>query len=538
MREFDISYMCKFFSSSISDWEKWKIGSPIDGYDKGDRYSVHTESEEGSFVRFNLPVSIYITRVVVVLRDEYNEGVLPIAFKCYNKNVLIKKSVINGLDDSEIFIGGNLDTICISNDRLRPVVFSSVKIFASAENLIKSSNIIKSNFDRFVYVFTPFYGLGGKLAVVASSLGFLSKQSDIKQTFLSKEYDGLIAYPLVSDAAFCEKTRSAIKNNLAPCFADYLCGLGGYKSHKDISKFSENGDLTQQDRKVVLLTRDSISSYKINTESYISVKRRLYSRILPSENVIKASDKIRSEKFFTDEYNAVTLGVHVRHGNGEKYHSISTGIWGVKPPSPASVVLAIRKILSVNKSIVNIVLCTDCRSVFDYIRREFPNHEVCLLSDLIQPIGFGCNHNTALWHDIPNRCTPDQAAENLRAFSEIIVMSNFKYICGGHSYFFDAIVGFSTTAESNVYYLIDNNDRYVRNIKGEPVVNSTKLIAIEIKSFLDFNGILLDGLFILFHVDDSFAFFYFDILLYDGSLSGFMSSINDIKAKIVRARFY
>lgn len=543
----NISYLCSYFTSSISDWEKTKVGNPLDSSTSVERYSFHTEEEQGAFIQINLPISCQVKFLEIWLRRQYTEQILPL-----NASVLIDDSwtSLEIIEKNEspylINIEQTISAIRIYKKGFGFVYFSSLNIFVEQDIFMAFVENLNSQSERLCYVHASFYGLGGQLAVVASALGFIGSQNSIKQIIAHQSSSHILAYPTEINLDKSSSHFKIISRGLSESLCSFIFNNGvGYKSKKNISQYVEPGiSGREQDRIAVFISRDNLPAFYLPKENVIISKQRLYKRIIPS-NLVLQQLGILEQKYELGKLYEVSLGVHVRHGNGERYFNKKT-TWGVKPPDSETLFGAINfAITNSVKNIKNIIIASDSLAIKDFFENNFgEKFNIVFISNNIRRIGAGCNHNhnkNTLFDPEMLENSMDRQEEDILAFSEILALSQCSALCGGKSYFFEAVKGFSSCSEENIFE-IDNLDRYITLDENyKPLFESNNHLSdLLIKKIKDFGG-FVDGIFIdEKSTEDCLKLFYFDDLLYLGSFDELIqpTTFGDVYDKLKHFRYY
>lgn len=506
----DIGFLCCFYTSSKSNWERSAKGSPLDGSIQYNRFSFHTEKELNPFIVFSLPSKVLINSIRVNFRDEYKINSLPMRVDCYSGNEVVKNLLIEENYDSpffEFFLNERVDSIKITTTGYKSLDFSSINLFVDLDEMVKCSNI--AELDSIIYCHSSFYGLGGKLAVLATSLGYLGENTHINNIFCDKGLDGLVSYP----KPYCDdkdvKLAEFIKKYASESVSSYIFG-GSYKSEKNISRYlpMPGGHLERQ--KFTFITRDAVDSFSYKGESDIKVKQRLYKRIIPSSEVFDFFYKLRDDNPI--EEGEKCIGVHLRHGNGELYLSKGKdiNIWGVKPPCFNEFFSRIDHILLKDSAVKKIFIASDSPSVKKVFEKKYKDLlEIVFVSYNTQNVGCGCNHTDSVFSDYMERKDINLLSDDKTSFSEMIFLSKCDYLIGGESYFYNAIVGFSSLCDDQIYK-IENKDRYSR-LRFEFYPVAKKKDSVLYDSFLQYID-YLDGIFIA-NIDGFLHVNYFDIEL-------------------------
>jgi len=120
----------------------------------------------------------------------------------------------------------------------------------------------------------------------------------------------------------------------------------------------------------------------------------------------------------------------------------------------------------------------------------------------------------------------DRQEEDILAFSEILALSQCSTLCGGSSYFFEAVKGFSSCPEEQIFE-IDNLDRYIALDEDyKPLFESKNHLSNLLIKKIKYFGGFVDGIFIdEKSTEDCLKLFYFDDLLYLGSFDELMEPI-------------
>ena len=522
----NISYLCSYFTSSISSWEKWKIGNPLDSSTDIDRYSFHTEEEKGAFIQILLPIPCSVKFLSIYFRRQYTEKILPLgASVLTNKGWISLTTIDKNKIPFYVDVEAVILAIRIEHKGFGSVYFSSINIFVERNVFLPFIKNLNVKSDRLAYVYAQFYGLGGQLAVFASALGFIGSQNSIKQIIAHKSSSAFLAYPTEINL---EKSSSHFKI-ISAGLSESLCSFifnnrVGYNSKKNISQYIETGEREEQNRSAVFISRNSVSSFCLPKESLVSCTQRLYSRIIPSDIVLKKFSQLEEANDLKIIY-PTSLGVHVRHGNGERYFSKTRNQWGVKPPNSETLVNAIKFALAESgQKIENIILASDCLAVRDFLNANFADQvNIVFISQFIQNIGAGCNHNSSVFDKELPRSSISREEEDILAFAEILALSKCFALCGGSSYFFEAVIGFSSCSEGHIFK-IDNLDRYiVLNDNCQPLFESNNHLSDLIRKKIKTFGGFIDGVFIdEKSTEDYLKLYYFDDLLYLGSFNELM----------------
>lgn len=162
----------------------------------------------------------------------------------------------------------------------------------------------------------------------------------------------------------------------------------------------------------------------------------------------------------------------------------------------------------------HIVLASDCYSVYEAIKNEFEGiAKVSFLSrDILSP-GKGCKHNESYFgvarQEGHSATSIESSQEEVTAMAEILTLAKCKYLVGGRSYFFEAVLGLSSVRVDCVTY-IDNADRYIVLPRHRrPIADGKTAKIVRLCSYLVSHQILLDGIFYETSDSNRISLFYF-----------------------------
>ena len=545
----NIAFLCTYFTSSLSDWERHKSGSPLDHYLGADRFSFHTEEEEAPFIHVDLPAETSVSLVRIVLRDQYSEKILPLEITARTANG--KWAEVGKITEKEpyihdIEINQPINALRVAKCLFGYLYLSSINIYVE-ENSFNTLVSSLSEQPPFILAHAPFYGLGGGLAVCASATGAVGR-GRVKKLLVDQPLSDLLAYP----AAF-EHTPAnvaVIRENLSKAVAGAIFDDEvRYKSKQSISLWIEDGRFDHQERPVVLVTRDNVSHYTAKNETEVSASQRLYQRLIPSQKVAKVVNRILDSHGLSEDVFARSLGVHIRHGNGERYYSTRSKKWGVKPPPLSRIISAIKEATE-KSGIDTLVVCSDTKASAQQLSEKFPELKIIFISDQIQEIGAGCNHLPFVFDDTIARRDVRREDDDTVSFAEILVLSKCARLCGGSSYFYNAVIGFSNVPEDQIFY-IDNKDRYATvSSDATPLLETEESIAQQIAAALREKSYFLDGLFVEFRRDDqsdthgkgnvSVTLSYFDTAIATAGAADLCAMIlgGEFEDKLIELRMY
>ncbi|WP_201582528.1 hypothetical protein [Psychrobacter immobilis] len=451
--------------------------------------------------------------------------------------------IISSVKNNKILVGESISNIRIYKQSYGHINFSNINIWVSKDKVLSTyKKYISKHTGKFIYIKANLYGLGGRLSVIASALGFVDKQSIYKVVCIDKDSAINISFPLPIEEndKLKQKTEQSTPKGLYDKIFDTS---SNYKTEQILShhKTPLFNSLVEQDREYLLITRDFINELRVQDEGLLQCKRRLYERIMPSDRVNNRINTIQ-EKFNLASFYDKALAVHVRHGNGERYYSKIKNKWGVKPPSRDEVIRSIS--YAIKESTIEIeciVLASDCQAVNSVVSDYFSkDYNVFFISSTVQDIGAGCNHNEFLFDSSVVRKEVDDELEEINTFSEIIILSKCAVICGGSSYFFEAVQGFSKCKEEDIFS-IDNSDRYVEVKPVEKTIDEIGAKKLSKSPFLikmREKNILIDGLFLETLNNGMVNITYFNEVLFTGTFLDFDKDFDMFYEKIRSFRIY
>jgi hypothetical protein len=540
--------MFSFYCSSRSEWEKHAWGNLLDGYEQSNRFSVHTEDEYDPFIVFSADEFVELSSLSIVLREKYENKILPVkVLTSFDKVKWSELSNYELVEETSTLVFKDVGTakfIKIVKEGYGCLYFSAVNFFCHKNyleyNATRLNNIEKEN---FVLSYTPFYGLGGQLAVLATAIG-QALVSQYKRCFWTwRDYQsGLVMFPpeLPKNSYVEQVLQQSVSSAV---FANFTLNKERQKSSRSVSGWLPSRNVDIANSPVAIISRNDINQFILRGESKYQCMRRLYSKILPSSYVqklvVEQANLIQSKGIDF----SMALGIQVRHGNGERYKQGNT--WGVKPPPKAVLISAVDGAIQNAKSpLDSIIIASDCFAVRDVLQNKYGRkYKIHFLSENIQNIGGGGNPQDFRFDMGVERIEVDMEQDDKQAFAEIITLSKCNSICGGKSFFFDAVIGFGN-ADENQITRIDNRDRYVE--LAEHIVPLGEAEGNEIASFvIDLfrrNDVLLDGIFICLEKAEDMVIklSFFDELLFEGNQRELVKSLakKAIKEKLVDCRYY
>lgn len=524
----NVSYLCSFFSSSDSKWSKAAVGSPLDHSMNSERYSFHTEEEDNPFVKISLHEEIFVDTIQLIFRRQYTEKILPIKIFVSSCGIFWEEALAikNFRLRPEINLKRKIKYVKVQKIGFGYLYLSSINIYVPKNIFIKDRIIMPGEVKKLIYVHAGFYGLGGQLAVLASAMGYVGGQS-IKRIYAHEGAANFLSYPPEIDPGGSH--RDLLENSLSLSVLSRVLGTEEkYRSKKDISLWMPKKYPENEDRDVVFISRDNFVEFINKGEGKFEAFQRLYKRLLPSPRILNEVDALVGTRKLEGKFQDA-LGVHIRHGNGERYYSRRRKLWGVKPPSAESIKAGVDEAIS-SCNIKSIVVSSDSYAVEKFFRKEYGDKiEVIFLSGHIQEIGAGCNHLDSVFDGALKRSLVSEEEEKRTAFSEILTLAKCGYLCGGESYFFNAIVGFSSCSEDKIFR-IDSSTRYASIPDHfEALCDAGSKVGLEIVEILRDTKFYLDGIFLSENRENSgpgmVKINYFDVELFSGALSDFRAEV-------------
>lgn len=541
----NLSPYCKIYQSSFSEWSKYKKGNLIDSAKVSNRFSIHTDNEYEPYILLDLSCDVKVENIIIYLRDSYTEKSLPIKIEVSSD--LLTWNCLSVIDKFTYGECIDVDSSPIRYVKITRVGFgllflSSILINATEKEFLNYKTTFEAKNDLnegFVLAHSPFYGLGGRLSVLATAFGALMARADLSDIKFFWEENNLLKFPNkinYSDPLITAKLLNFSRKEL------YSQLIDDYSNPSFRSLSAWTPDITLND-KVVFVSRNDLNRFFYQGEKRASAFQRMYKCIIPSDDVKIARDKILLNLPEIDW--STSLSVHVRHGNGEYYYNKSC-VYGVKPPSVESIKHALNYSLNnSNFKIKTIILASDCKAVAEVVNYFAISNglDFCFISGSIQENGYGCNHNTKLFDISLVDGRKQVIDDDVQSFAEILILAKSNALCGGKSFFFDAILGFSSIEDCNIFNL-DNKDRYISidpsfKVLAQDAINQD---ALKISSCLRRTGYKLDGLF--YKIIDSkeflFELCFFDVLLFNGSYSDFIDFIekDEFRSKLLNFRLY
>lgn len=515
---FNIAPFCRYRLSSESImWDKYSIGSPLDPSQTYDTYSFHTEIENNPYIDIELPYKYSINSIVIFLRGKYDDQNFPLAleFKVDDNWVEVanieSKPLLPKLEFNLSFHG--VDRIKVLRKGYGCLSFSYLEIMVedSGNNL---SNVAENSSSELATIcYTPFYGLGGKLAVMATAIEHgrrtLSKYYFYDWNYYGGAVAGIIKYPREirgeERQSFYENNKEHLPNDIF----DHLVSGSEYRGSIGISSFFP-GTINKQKKYLNLISRDQPLNYLDEGVDYDVFLQKIYSRITFCNDVYERVDR---EILSLGNINfSECMGVHVRHGNGEKYYNKQTQTFGVVPPPVDEILSCIDDNLRRDGSIKNIILATDCMEVYEALQESFsPGLKVTLISNHLQPNGHGTNHNDLTFDPKIKKKILPQLEENLIAITEILILARCHALFGVESYFYQAVVGFSKASPNNIFRF-KGYERYCKVQEGLISLHDSEQY-LHIYDILVESGIPTDGIFIRRSKEEKFDIFYFNVFI-------------------------
>ncbi|MEO0398452.1 MAG: nodulation protein NodZ [Pseudomonadota bacterium] len=534
----NIAFLCTYFTSTQSSWEKGKVGTPIDHYPGNDRYSFHTANETEPFLQVDLPAASAVASIRVRIRNQYTGKTLPYIVKALGSdNEWRTLGRIETADTLETTFstGQKIKAVRVTKEGFGSLYLAGLDIMVDESQF---NNIVDEleGVSECIVVHAPFYGLGGGLSVCATAMGAIGR-GRIKRALIDKPLDRLLSYPRRFEAD--TPMGAFVRDNISKSTGDLLFDKKPARSDVNGSMWIDDGRSLEQVRPVVFLSRDNVKNYRLKDETDAALLQRFYKRLQPSHEVQLAFAKLAREHDLNAEAFDASLGIHIRHGNGELYYSSRRRKWGVKPPSRKRIVDTVRAAIAAHPDINRLIICSDCFAVNTTLKKAFPRLTINFISNGIQKTGAGCNHTESVFDKTLKRQSVSEDDENINSFAEVLLLSRCARLCGGSSYFFNAIVGFSNVDQTDIFDL-DNSDRYASvDSNFTPVLSSSTDSGRRIAGALRMARIHVDGLFSA-TIDGIVSLSYFDETLASGDLESVLGAIRSgaVKELLKERRLY
>lgn len=404
------------------------------------------------------------------------------------------------------------------------------------------SNCLEMNpvADPFIYFSKGSnFGLGGQLAVYASTVARAGLSNVISEVYLDNNASLVLSYPLSVNEISSTRLNN-INAYLSSSLKFLVFGDGKYSSDKPRGRYKPNKPYEKfENGRLAYVSRDDnkLFSQEGNEEYKLLSKRNAYRKLVPSSQVYSRLDYL-TKKYFSGIDFDTCLGVHFRHGNGERHYSQRRDLWGVKPPSPKTFERSLEYILTNNNEIDTLVLASDCPEIARWLEHHFGSRlRVVFISELIQEAGSGCSHRSKRFDPRSRYRKFEPTDEQIAAFAEVLALAKCGFLLGGDSYMFEAIKSYSDVPLRNLYYL-DNSDRYVKLSRSlTPLADCGSALADSVIKTFDQKSV--DGIFCedlgkmikLYYFNEYLASFSSEEDLTDADVSALYD-------KIVSLRFY
>uniref|UniRef100_UPI003BAA2996 nodulation protein NodZ n=1 Tax=Stappia sp. TaxID=1870903 RepID=UPI003BAA2996 len=528
--DYNLSFLCKYYTSSRSRTHTGSVGSPLDGSRSNSRYSFCTEREVEAFIHIELPTEIYVNSIRIRPYSGFENPCIPIlASKRSEEEIDNFDFQISNTDTQiDIDIFSNIKSLRLTRADFGALSFSSIEILSFQSEIIKINDSLDC-YTGLTLTYAPWFGLGGGLSVAASAAGAVERSHAKKFQSICPS-NNYLSYP--SPFVRDEDTETFVRSHLSRSAASELFSdPNRYKSDRPITWWTYDDEPSSHQSELVLISRDHLKNYQYDYETSHECMQRLYSRLIPSSIITDAASAIARRFNLNDSVFDRALGVHVRHGNGERYYSAHLNQWGVKPPSKTKILSAIEKSIK-ESNIETIILCSDCYAVAEVIESHFRDMiNVVFISETVQEIGAGCNHIGHTFNRHLPRTHVSRDYDDVRSFSEILLLSKCNRLCGGNSFFFRAAIGFSKV-ESKFIFPLDNSDRYANlNAKNIPISEINDIEIRLIYNKMINSGYRIDGLF-LERIEDGGVY---RMTFYDEEL--FMGTLNELEEYIFTTKY-
>ncbi|WP_374765310.1 hypothetical protein [Yunchengibacter salinarum] len=540
---YDITYLCELNASSVSEkWSKLINGNIKDSDSICSEFGFHSERELNPFLSISLPFELEVFELVIEFRDSYSKKDLPFSLKFIGDNFEVDqifKSLSNYttvVSSQDLGIKGCLKGILIYREGECSLVLKRIYLNVRKKEFLQK--VKNTKFKRICFADGHWFGLGGKLSVYASALLYCS-QEDKKWPLIDTSSSDIIDYPLSINEK--EDEFNLLLNNFASKSIKKLVdGEPGYYKETSASQHKPVKNAGDFEGRFKYISRNNIKRFIYKGENDLGANRRALKKIVPSKNVLNKVRKIESAINGEIDYSKA-LGIHFRHGNGERYFSSKTGLWGVKPASRVELEKALDAFLKKYSSrIKTVIVATDCREVASFIDKYANKFcKVLFLDYGVQPVGSGCSHNNNYFDRFSKRIFVDTSDEQVQTFAQMLVLSKCRYLLGGRSYFFETVKSLSSIPVEDIGF-INNLDRYVKvdNV-SLPLLESDEEGTRIIVDIFRKENVLLDGVF-LGRKDSVLRLSYFDVILAQGkTIKDIVDLLDDcVFEKLKGLRFY
>ena len=542
---YDIAYLCDWQFSSISAESVPEVkGCISDSVSISKEEFVSTEVEENPFIRIFLPNGFEKIDARFRFRDLQPEDSPCLHISLYDADGMLLRSFSCDVCESEKYVRyacacekKAVHEILIERTGVCSISLNEASISVCGHELVRKSRVNKAS--RICFADGHFFGLGGRLSVYASAI--LHSAIDRKRfVYLDKAAEHLIAFPLNVVQSRCGLDGFLAKHASKSIQAAIAGKRAAYKKATVANQHKPGMPIRLRDleSRFRYISRNALSRLRFSGESDLNVIRRAFKKLLPSDRVLNRVEEIES-RFSLGRNYANSVAIHFRHGNGERYWSRDTGLWGVKPACKEELERGINEVFEA-AAVSEVILATDCLAVAEAVQVLLPKKcSLYFLDYNVQQIGAGCSHYSGVFDAESARLPVDKVQEEVDSFAQILVLSKCNYLLGGRSYFFEAVKAFSRAEECNIFHI--NNDGRYAHVPGGflPVCEASGPAAGRILSALRKKGIRVDGVF-LGQSKDGACLTYFDQVLIPWTDVGAMEELiyGDLATRLFALRFY
>jgi hypothetical protein len=338
-------------------------------------YIFQTSLEQKPFLTCTFPFEVFLKNLNFSVENYPSDTLLIISVFSAGKwisNVFECKDV-NSLTD---LCNAPISKIKIELDGLSCLTISNISI--EVDDLIFARDLLCCG--PYSISYSPFYGLGGKLAVLASSIEY-GIWNNSRYHFLYWEDNlasNLIDYPIPLDFDDLKYFLDLNENDLPYCIK---CDSGNLPDPYKVAYYRPKKLKYNEQYPVAFVSRDDINLFRGEHESDFSLMRRLYSKITVNFNFLSTVQQdFRETKIQLG--GGDIFGIQIRHGNGEYYNNGE--FYSVKAPPRDGVLNQVCSIINNNPKITGCIIASDCffasNVLAEYLAANFKNIK-CLVLD-------------------------------------------------------------------------------------------------------------------------------------------------------------
>lgn len=224
-----------------------------------------------------------------------------------------------------------------------------INIYASInkETLVKLLLELQCFEIDYVYADGVRYGLGGKLAVYATAFRWLRLNNSPSTLAIDGSLSHVLEAPVPLDMVKTDKVDAIALESLPENIYKYING-GEYVGRIPINKHKLPSNLVKSVG-FIFASRNQQDLFQKAGQHKVDISKSAYSIISPSEKVLRVQKDLELAIGISPSLYEDSIGIHVRHGNGEKYYNKANGAWGVKPPTKREVFRSIHQCIDYSK---------------------------------------------------------------------------------------------------------------------------------------------------------------------------------------------